>query len=237
MEALAALVFLLQHNAEQAVFDSSRLQHISNISISDAQHRLCRTLHAAAAAFDVLLPASMCFLAPPALLMQQPSYSTQWSAFFRTHMPGHMLSNSFVPGQYSCFLFHASSCLTLSLAALPNLWFCFPSQMAFPTFLRKQACCQTSVAVRKVLPPELLQPLRLWSAQLTRSQYFHKQHFPSGTRGASALVHRAGTNGTQKLISELLSSSCFALVLARYPAGLPTAPGDGNLRMLRSPIT
>ena len=142
VETLAALVFLLQHNAERAAPAGSHLQHMSNISISDAQHRLCRALHAAAASLDVTLPASICFPAPPALLMQHASYSAQWAAFFRAHMPSHMLSNSFVPGQYPCFMFQPSSRRALCFAASPNVH-CMrpPSQTPFPTFLRAEACC------------------------------------------------------------------------------------------------
>jgi hypothetical protein len=120
VETLAALVFLLHHNAERAAPASSHLQHISNISISDAQHRLCRALHAAAAALDVSLPASICLPAPPALLMHHASYTAQWSEFFRAHMPSHMLSNSFVPGQHPCFMSQPSSLRTLCFAALPD---------------------------------------------------------------------------------------------------------------------
>jgi hypothetical protein len=103
VDALAALAFLLQHASQQAPFESSHAQ-ISRTLTSDVEKRLCAALHSVAAVHNVLLPPSICFLASPALLAPDATYSTQWSTFFRSHMPGHMLSNNYVPGRPLFFL-------------------------------------------------------------------------------------------------------------------------------------
>ncbi len=102
VDTLSAFAFLMQHTAVQASSVVSQSQTSSSSSISDVQQRLCRALNTAAAAHDVLLPPSICLLAPPTLLTQDATYSSQWSTFFRAHMPGHMLSNNFVPGHAPC---------------------------------------------------------------------------------------------------------------------------------------
>jgi hypothetical protein len=104
VDALSAFAFLLQRNAEQASSVISQSQVSSSAStFFDVQQRLCRALNTAAAVHDVSLPPSICLLAPPALLTQHAAYSAQWSTFFRAHMPGHMLSNSFVSGHHNVF--------------------------------------------------------------------------------------------------------------------------------------
>ena len=106
VDALAALAFLLQHTALPAASAASNLEIIASASIPDIQQRLCAALHAAAAVHSVVLPASICSLAPPALLMQSVTYSSQWSNFFRADMAGHMQSHSFVPGCVPVLLHH-----------------------------------------------------------------------------------------------------------------------------------
>jgi hypothetical protein len=104
VDALSAFAFLLQRNAERDSLAVGQSQVSSSALTSfDVQQRLCRALNTAAAVHDISLPPSICLLAPPALLTQNPTYSAQWSTFFRAHMPGHMLSNSFVPGYHHLF--------------------------------------------------------------------------------------------------------------------------------------
>jgi len=106
VDALAALAFLLQQSSVPAPSATINSEFILSASISDTQQRLCAALHAAAAIHKVVLPGSICSLAPPALLTQAATYSSQWSTFFRAHMPGHMQSHSFVPGHHPIFLHH-----------------------------------------------------------------------------------------------------------------------------------
>ena len=121
VDALAAYAFLLQHDSEQT--SPACIQpKTSAASISDVQQRLCKALHTAAAAHTVLLPPSMCFLAPPTLLVTDASYTSQWSSFFRTHMPAQMRSNNFVPGCYPGFMAApVAFCASLWLDALDKM--------------------------------------------------------------------------------------------------------------------
>jgi hypothetical protein len=118
VDVLSAFAFLLQHNVYPAAPQVS-----SSTSKSDVQQRLCRALNSAAAVHNVVLPPSICLLAPPALPTQDTSYSTQWSTFFRAHMPGHMLSNSFLPGHPSLFCHTSQSSINRSFILLFHVGF------------------------------------------------------------------------------------------------------------------
>jgi hypothetical protein len=193
VDALAAYAFLLQHDSEQT--SPACIQpKTSAASISDVQQRLCKALHAAAAAHTVLLPPSMCFLAPPALLVTDAAYTSQWSSFFRTHMPAQMRSNNFVPGCYPGFMaapvaFCASWLDALDIPPHPSLNL---KCAGFPAFSK------TAVAVHSVLPPELLQPLQQWLVFTTpRLQTLSRLiHVSSGTTDASAPARLAGMHCT-----------------------------------------